>query len=223
MAKIILSMDDEVLQVLSISKERITIGRRPHNDVVIDDIAISADHAVIVTTLEESVLEDLNSTNGTQVNGQPVKKHFLQNHDVIELAQYNLRYIADASSDDANATLMTDWVSRNICSSVASMCATTGPRYDPVIEVLNGISAGKRIGLTKTFTTIGRLGMQVAVITHRSEGYCIAHVEGDAHPIINGQSIGTDSYAMTHGDVIDLAGTKMAFYIDVDFNEKKRP
>ncbi|OGQ59985.1 MAG: hypothetical protein A3J24_11425 [Deltaproteobacteria bacterium RIFCSPLOWO2_02_FULL_53_8] len=221
MAKIILSMGDKVLQVLSISKERITIGRRPHNDVVIDDIAISAVHAVIVTTGGESVLEDSNSTNGTQVNGQPVKKHFLQNQDVIELAKYNLSYMADVNSDDAHAaTSMMDCASRNACDDMLSTATTIGPQHDPVIEVLNGASAGRRIGLTKVFTTLGRPGLQVAVITRRAEGYCIAHVEGRAHPIINGESIGVDSYMMAHGDVIDLAGTQMVFHISVGVNAK---
>ncbi len=213
MAKIILSMNHKVLQVLPISKERITIGRRPHNDVVIDDIAVSANHAVIVTIHEESVLEDSNSTNGTRVNGQPVKKHFLQNQDVIELAKYTLRYIADSNSDGANATSVTDWVLRNACDDTLSAATTIGPQRGPVIEVLNGASAGKRIGLAKVFTTLGRPGMQVAVITRRAESYYIAHVEGSTHPIVNGESIGVDSYTMAHGDVIDLAGTQMVFIL----------
>src|ERR1035437_2209961 len=83
------------MREVPLAKERITIGRRPHNDIVIDDLAISAEHAVIVTVCNDSFLEDLNSTNGTQINGQPVKKHFLQDSDVIELAQYRLRYVAD--------------------------------------------------------------------------------------------------------------------------------
>src|SRR3972149_3289993 len=95
MAKLILSMDGLVLKEITLTKERTTIGRKPHNDIQIDNLAVSGEHAVIVTILNDSFLEDLGSTNGTLVNGQPIKKHFLQNADVIELGKYKLKYISD--------------------------------------------------------------------------------------------------------------------------------
>jgi pSer/pThr/pTyr-binding forkhead associated (FHA) protein len=196
-AKIILSIDDKVLREITISRKRITIGRRAHNDVVIDDIAVSAEHAVIVTVQGDYVLEDLNSTNGTQVNGQPVKRHFLQNHDVIDLARYKIRFIAEADDDADDAFLST--------------VAQNKPGHVARIAVLNGANAGKEIGLTKTLTTIGRPGMQVAAVTHRPQGYCITHVEGDVYPLINGQAISAGSHSIKHGDVIDLSGTHMKF------------
>ena len=79
------------------TKERTTIGRKPHNDIQIDNLAVSGEHAVIVTILNDSFLEDLGSTNGTVVNGNPIKKHFLQNNDVIELGKYKLKFIGDAA------------------------------------------------------------------------------------------------------------------------------
>ncbi len=96
MAKLILSMDGLVLKEIPLVKERTTIGRKPHNDIQIDNLAVSGEHAVIVTILNDSFLEDLGSTNGTMVNGNTVKKHFLQNNDVIELGKYKLKYIAEA-------------------------------------------------------------------------------------------------------------------------------
>lgn len=96
MAKLILSMDGLVLKEINLSKERTTIGRKPHNDIQIDNLAVSGEHAVIVTILNDSFLEDLGSTNGTLVNGQPIKKHFLQPNDVIELGKYKLKYINEA-------------------------------------------------------------------------------------------------------------------------------
>src|SRR5881392_2623969 len=95
MAKLILSMDGLVLKEIPLTKERTTIGRKPHNDIQIDNLAVSGEHAVIVTILNDSFLEDLGSTNGTMVNSQPIKKHFLQNNDVIELGKYRLKYIND--------------------------------------------------------------------------------------------------------------------------------
>src|SRR3989440_12526233 len=97
MAKLILSMDDLVLKEIPLTKERTTIGRKPHNDIQIDNLAVSGEHAVIVTILNDSFLEDLGSTNGTIVNGNPIKKHFLQNNDVIELGKYKLKFVGEAA------------------------------------------------------------------------------------------------------------------------------
>src|SRR5678809_572114 len=97
MAKLILSMDGLVLKEIPLTKERTTLGRKPHNDIQIDNLAVSGEHAVIVTILNDSFLEDLGSTNGTVVNGNPIKKHFLQNNDVIELGKYKLKFVGEAA------------------------------------------------------------------------------------------------------------------------------
>src|SRR5437879_3547413 len=103
MAKLILSMDGLVLKEIALTKERTTIGRKPHNDIQIDNLAVSGEHAVIVTILQDSFLEDLGSTNGTVGNGQPVKKHFLQNNDIIERGKYKLKYVNEAPAAQAKA------------------------------------------------------------------------------------------------------------------------
>src|SRR5216117_494866 len=97
MAKLILSMDGLVLKEIPLTKERTPIGRKPHTDIQIDNRAVSGEHAVIVTILNDSFLEDLGSTNGTVVNGNPIKKHFLQNNDVVELGKYKLKFIGEAA------------------------------------------------------------------------------------------------------------------------------
>ncbi len=97
MAKLILSLDGMVIREYPLTKERTTLGRKPHNDIVIDNLAISGEHAMIMTILNDSFLEDLGSTNGTLVNGQPIKKHFLQNNDVVELGKYKLKYVTEAT------------------------------------------------------------------------------------------------------------------------------
>src|ERR1041385_4244706 len=102
MAKLILSMDGLVLKEIALTKERTTIGRKPHNDIQIDNLSVSGEHAVIVTILQDSFLEDLGSTNGTLVNGQPIKKHFLQNNDVVELGKYKLKYVTEATAAQAS-------------------------------------------------------------------------------------------------------------------------
>lgn len=200
MAKITLALNDKILQEIQLYKERISIGRSPQNDIVLDNRAISAEHAVIVTVNNDSFLEDLNSTNGTQVNGQPIKKHFLQENDVIALAQYRLRYFSN--EDDKNTA------SENDCHLPAPSKSADNPA---VIKILNGPNAGKEKAITKTLTTLGQPKVQVAVITHKPCGYYLAHVEGTRFPTVNGHAIEANTHALVDGDVIDLAGTVMQF------------
>ena len=103
MAKLILSVDGQVLKEHVLSKERTLIGRKPHNDIQIDNLAVSGEHAAIITILNDSFIEDLGSTNGTMVNGKPVKKHFLQANDVIEIGKHKLKYFNDAPSQTSPA------------------------------------------------------------------------------------------------------------------------
>src|SRR5262249_47319978 len=92
MAKLILSLEGSVIREVPRDKERVTMGRKPQNDVQIENLAVSGEHACIVTILNDSFLEDLGSTNGTLVNGNPIKKHILQNNDVIEIGKYKLKF-----------------------------------------------------------------------------------------------------------------------------------
>src|SRR5258708_30766733 len=102
MAKLILSLDGQVIKEFTLTNERSTIGRKPHNDIQIDNLAVSGEHAIIMTILNDSFLEDLGSTNGTLVNGQPVKKHFLQNNDVVEIGKYKLKYVTETTAAQAS-------------------------------------------------------------------------------------------------------------------------
>src|ERR1700737_2855200 len=136
MAKIVLSLNNSILRQVTLAKERMTIGRGMQNDIGIDSAAVSAEHAAIVTHSSHSFLEDLNSVSGTQINGQPVRKHILQSGDVIEVATYHLRYVADRLSPPPA-----------YLSGVRNMV--------PMVRVLNGVHSGKEIALTKTLTTIG--------------------------------------------------------------------
>jgi len=195
-AKIIVSLDGEVLREVSLANDRTTIGRRPYNDIVLDNASISGEHAMIATVRHECILEDLNSTNGTYVNGQPVKKHFLQNNDVIEIVKYRLHYLDTAHAD----------LPAPPASSEESPVAA--PAEPATLRVLTGTNASQTMALTKDVTTLGRAGMQVASITRRTEGYMIAQVEG-AQPLINGHPVNT--HRLNNGDVIDLSGTLIEF------------
>ncbi|MCX8085539.1 MAG: FHA domain-containing protein [Rhodocyclaceae bacterium] len=259
MAKLILSMDNLVLREIPLTKERTTIGRKPHNDIQIDNLAISGEHAVIVTILNDSFLEDLNSTNGTFVNGQQIKKHFLQNNDVIELGKYRLKYINDAPAQTSPAdfektmVLRPDMMRKAAEPAAARPAAPAAPMMPPAgapaagtasaggaaapkvgaggtapvppaaaataamplaaIQVLNGSNAGKTLELVKSLTTLGKPGVQVAVIARRPHGYFLTHVEGAQHPTVNGQPIGTQAHELKDHDIIELAGVKMEFFL----------
>lgn len=261
MAKLILSMDNLVLKEIPLSKERTTIGRKASNDIQIDNLAVSGEHAVIVTILNDSFLEDLNSTNGTFVNGQQVKKHFLQNNDVIELGKYRLKYINEAVQHASQADFEKTMVLRpdmmrkaaeqsgggkppeasrsqaDLAPPIAPVsAAASAPAPSPAaaakpaptptaapatagatplgaIQVLNGSNAGRTLDLVKSLTTLGKPGVQVAVIARRPQGYFLTHVEGAKMPTVNGVAIDTQAHELKDHDVIELAGVKMEFFV----------
>jgi hypothetical protein len=301
MAKLILSLDGMVLREYPLSKERTTIGRKSHNDIVIDNLAVSGEHGMIMTILNDSFLEDLGSTNGTLVNGQPIKKHFLQNNDVVELGKYKLKYVSEAVAQPAGAdfekTMMlraapggaargeaeqvgaasgpevSQPMAKNFGDTVvnpdmmqshtksgtlrdaarqvvatadapAAPAAASASRFAapvaaapasaPVaaavgtttqsgvaaagglqgtIQILSGPSAGKELPLSKALTTLGKPGVQVAVIAKRPQGYFITHVEGVSFPVVNGKQLDAQARGLNDHDVIELAGVKMEFYL----------
>jgi hypothetical protein len=308
-AKLILSLDGMVIREYPLTKERTTLGRKAHNDIVIDNLAISGEHAMIMTILNDSFLEDLGSTNGTLVNGQPIKKHFLQNNDVVELGKYKLKYVSDATQAAAAAppadfektmVLRTPpggapaarpeagkpdagkpdapkpepAVAKNFGDTVVNpemmqsnvttggsgslreaarqavaagataatpvpaaaapaaaapaasalaaatsqpAAASAGPApaggAQGTIQILSGPSAGKELPLSKPLTTLGKPGVQVAVIAKRPQGYFITHVEGASFPVVNGKQLDAQAHALNDHDVIELAGVKMEFYL----------
>lgn len=232
MAKLILSMDGLVLKEIQLNQERLTIGRKPQNDIQIDNLAISGEHAVVVTILADSFLEDLNSTNGTLVNGQPIKKHFLRNNDIIELGKYKLKYMADlqagvAASDFEKTSAIrsgalklpselqlapTESATRSSIG-MASHPKPPVPGMAAAIQLLNGPNVGKELELSKTLTTLGKPGLQVAVIAKRPHGYFITHVEGRQFPIVNGKALDAQAVPLGDHDVIEIAGIKMEFFL----------
>jgi len=228
---LILSLDGTVLAEYNMNKERYTIGRLPDNDIRIDNPAVSGHHSLIINILNDSFLEDLNSTNGTYVNGKLIKKHALQHGDVITAGHHQLRFVEDdeAQQDEFEKTMVIQPSARpveRIRAAVAEATpATTGSRRTlgngaPVIkkaklQVLSGAFAGRELELTKALTTLGRPGVQVAAITRRSEGYFIVHVDSegeDNFPLVNGAKIGAQARKLSDNDVIQLAGVKMGFF-----------
>ena len=300
MAKLILSLDDVVLEEIPLTKERTTIGRKPHNDIHIDNLAVSGEHAVIVTIMTDCILEDLGSTNGTLVNGVLAKRHVLRNNDVIELGKYKLKFMgvataaatghaptpADyektmvwrpggvkppagqpgnhapgtpaagtttagtatagrsaapaspphapphipapmpaslptparasapapaAASPTAHASAQA--AAPSLASAHASVAAAPAAGTMGVVRILSGPRAGRDLKLHKPLTTLGKPGMQVAVVTRRPQGYFIAHVEGATPTHVNGRPVGATPQALKDGDTFEIADVRMEFLL----------
>lgn len=225
-AKLVLSLNASVLGEFSLDKERITIGRKPDNDIQVDNLAVSGKHAAIITILNDSFLEDLDSTNGTFVNGKLIKKHALKDGDIIGVGKHELKYLNEEASEDQDFE-KTMIIRPGMASHAAATATAESQQPAPPppaaessgdsmplgkIQVLSGPGSGKELELRKALITLGRPGVQVAVITRRPQGYFITHVEG-SHPIVNGQSIGGQAHALSDHDVIELAGVKMEFFV----------
>jgi pSer/pThr/pTyr-binding forkhead associated (FHA) protein len=228
-----------VLAEYNMSKERYTIGRLPDNDIRIDNPAVSGHHALIINILNDSFLEDLNSTNGTYVNGKIVKKHAMQHGDVITVGHHSLRFIdseADEPADEFEKTMVISsreaanlkvpgMTVREAAPAQAQPAAapaaaspfsfSAGVLPKAKLQVLSGQFAGRELELVKTLTTLGRPGIQVAAITRRADGFYIVHVESGREgdfPLVNGVAIGPQARKLQDNDVVQLAGVKMGFF-----------
>jgi hypothetical protein len=235
MARLMLSLDGQILAEYNMNKERYTIGRLPDNDIRIDNPAVSGHHSLIINILNDSFLEDLNSTNGTYVNGKLIKKHAMQHGDVITVGHHQLRFVdsqdGETEQDEFEKTMVITPSSqgeeriRRVGVAV-DQAAKAVPKRPGVpdnvtalpkakLQVLSGAFAGRELELTKALTTLGRPGVQVAAITRRAEGYFIVHVDSgkeNDYPQVNGVPIGPQARRLNDNDVVQLAGVKMGFF-----------
>ncbi len=231
MGKLVVSLDGVVIKEVQITKDKTTLGRRPYNDIVIDNLAVSGEHAVLQMVGADVFIEDLNSTNGTYINGKAIKKQLLTHNDTVEVGKYKIKYLVDESSEYEKTMIMRPSGSappplsqqHPMQSAHPGMPSVSGfgglggvtqpmaPAQVASIKVLNGAAAGREVTLTKVVTTVGKPGVQVASITKRPTGYAFAHVEGAARPSVNGVPLVGESVPLRNGDVIELAGTQMQF------------
>lgn len=228
MAKLVLSMNGVMQGEYELNQERLTIGRKPDNDIPIDNLAVSGKHALVISILDDSFLEDLGSTNGSYVNGKKVKKHALKDGDVIAIGKHELKYVNEFATTDDDEFEKTMIIKPSSASaavaaarvaekSVPAAPANSGAGVMPLgrLTVLNGPISGKELELAKALITLGKPGAQVAVISRRPQGYFITHIEsggdGKNYPVVNGEPIGPKAYQLKDGDLIELAGIKMEF------------
>jgi len=237
MGKLVVSLDGVVIKEVQITKDKTTLGRRPYNDIVIDNLAVSGEHAVLQMVGADVFIEDLNSTNGTYINGKAVKKQLLTHNDTVEIGKYKIKFLVDDNSDYEKTLLMRPQGGQQFAAASAfaaqgvmqsghpglglgaaaasqsggALAGAPAGSTAALIKVLNGAAAGREVVLTKIVTTVGKPGVQVASITKRPTGYAIAHVEGTSRPSVNGSPLVGESVPLRNGDVIELAGTQMQF------------
>jgi predicted component of type VI protein secretion system len=213
MPKMIVSIDGVVIKEVTLAKDRTTLGRRPYNDIVIDNLAISGEHAVLHMIGGDVYLEDLNSTNGTYINGRAVKKQALEHNDVVEVGKYKIRYLVGSGASDSvgPAPHIAPAPSGPIPLSSAPTVHQPfgGGTGVAVMRVLSGSGAGRELSLQKVVTTIGKPGVAVAAVTRRLHGYVVAPIDGGTE--LNGEPLGNEAVALQDGDVLELGGTRMQF------------
>ena len=217
MPKMIVSIDGVVIKEVTLAKDRTTMGRRPYNDIVIDNLAISGEHAVLHMIGGDVYLEDLNSTNGTYVNGRAVKKQALEHNDVIEVGKYKIRYLVGGGATEGAAghgpTIVAASSEPIPLSSAPTVHTPLGGSTGvAVIRVLSGSGAGRELSLQKVVTTIGKPGVAVAAVTRRLHGYVVAPIDGGT--ALNGEPLGNEAVALQDGDVLELGGTRMQFVVN---------
>jgi predicted component of type VI protein secretion system len=238
MAKLIVESNGSSIEEFPLDKECITIGRKPDNDIELNKLSVSGHHAQVITILNESFLEDLNSTNGTFVNAKLIRKFALRNGDVIRIGENQFKYVnelaADSPANDFEKTMILgstpDRVGVNDVVPPEDETTTFDPSVPDAgvlsdqtdrprqakLQILSGSNAGKELKLTKNLTTLGKPGVAMAAITRRRQGYFIIHIEGGKINLstrVNGDPISVHARELKDHDVLDVAGIKMEFYL----------
>ena len=224
MGKLVVSLDGVVIKEVQITKDKTTLGRRPYNDIVIDNLAVSGEHAVLQMVGADVFIEDLNSTNGTYINGKAVKKQLLAHNDTVEIGKYKIKYLVEDGGDYEKTMIMRPGATRRRGSQQPPPSAHPAPAgalrlrrpgqhagARASIKVLNGAAAGREVTLTKVVTTVGKPGVQVASITKRPAATSSRMSKARRGPASTACRWSGDSVPLRNGDVIELAGTQMQF------------
>ena len=227
MAKLVLSLNDNVVNQYFTDKPILRIGRDSANDIVINDALLSREHARITCVGEDHIIEDLQSGNGTLVNGTPVTQKILRHRDVIGLGNHLLRYLNTrmAAELDLERTMLIKPLSREGLpegetppAAVPAIRPSRSWQPEASVKVLtsgsNKHAPGNRVRLDRVVTTFGIPGERLVVITRRPQGYFLTHVEGTHPPRLNHRAIMPEPHLLRHGDEIEAAGYRLAFRVE---------
>jgi hypothetical protein len=226
MAKLVLSSGGTVLNQYFIDKDRLTIGRGAHNDVVVDTAEASREHAAILTIGNDQVIEDLASGNGTFVNGARVDRRILQHRDVIEFGAFSLCYLnskASADTDFDRTMLIAALPGRSGANADSANALAPGALSARRADIrwpkgwlrrLADANADGRIELDRVVRLLGQAGGPRAVVTRRPQGYFLSHVDGPASLRINREAIGSRPTALHDRDVIEVGDERLEFRLE---------
>jgi ribosome-associated protein YbcJ (S4-like RNA binding protein) len=206
MPRVVLTHEGAVLKEYPLDKERTTIGRKPQNDIQLDDPTVSGQHAAIMM-LQNAYVEDLNSTNGVVLNGKKVTRRQLNHGDIIKIGRHELKFIDDNAEEFEHTVIIQPE------GKTSAPAAEAAKHYQ--VKIMSGPKSGESIKLVKPYTTLGSPGVQVAVVARRGREYFLMPMSGTGDrgnpPKLNGQSIGANSQKLKEGDTIEVAGTKLQF------------
>ncbi|RGE46484.1 FHA domain-containing protein [Comamonas testosteroni] len=237
MPTLVISIDGAVIKEVQLTKERTTLGRRPYNDIVIENLAVSGEHAVLSLVDGKVSIEDLRSTNGTFVNGRAIQKQDLLNGDLLDIGRYKIRFLntvlKDSDAPVAQASKTLAHISEEPDSDYGKLASPSGfgeissfastiqgavsslPDRHAVIRMLTGSMAGKEVSLYKVVTTLGKPGVAIASITQKPHGFVLTQLEGESVALkLNGQVVGPLSVPLLNGDTVELAGSSMRFVVE---------
>ena len=212
MPKMIISVDGVVIGQVALAKDRTTLGRRAYNDIVIDNLAVSGEHAVLHMSNGDVEIEDLNSTNGTYVNALAIQKQALKDNDVIEVGGCRIHFRARSNLAIGPGSVRSapgEYATPLPLSSAPTESGALVEFGTPTLRVLAGANEGQDLPLQKVVTTVGKPGVAVAVVTRRRQGYVAASVMGNV--TLNGMALGTEAVALQEHDVLELGPDRMQF------------
>lgn len=212
--RLVISLDGKVLDEVTLSKPRTTIGRRAYNDIVIDHLGVSGEHAAVVQSPQGLRVEDLQSTNGTYVNDQAVEQQLLRPGDVIGVGRFRL-LVADGEPA-AGQHALADSSGPVTLPAAGSPPARADTDADAVaqsavVRVLDGAAAGREVLLTQERTTFGKPGVLVVAIERQGQAHVLSQVEGEIRARLNGAPLPEVGAPLHDGDVVDLMGTRLQF------------
>lgn len=226
MAKLIVSQKGEIIENRFLEASTFTIGSLIDNDLCLQADGVSRSHARITSVGHDAILEDLDSTNGTRVNGLPVTRHILQNDDVIEIADTQIRYrnhkATDGPNFDRTMIIRTSHTTPGVAAQAVGAYALATAKKElrfrksgrlGLVRILHGTAAADEIELSQVLHTFGTPGTQVVVINSRPHGYFITHVEGEKTARLNGKPIGLEPHPLAPNDVIEVGGEKLLFML----------
>jgi pSer/pThr/pTyr-binding forkhead associated (FHA) protein len=224
MAKLIVSQNGTVTENRFLNDASFTIGSLPDSDLCLAIDGVSRSHARITSIGNDDFLEDLGSTNGTVVNGQPVTRHILQNDDVIEIAGVQIRYrnhkAIDGPSFDRTMIIQASDLERNAPTQPVGAYSPATAKKEfrlrkggrlGLIRAFDGTQSSREIELSEVLHVFGIPGKQLAVINARPHGYFITHVEGKHPARLNGKSIGHEPRPLSPNDTIEVGNEKLLF------------